>query len=44
MKWKITKGKEVYMSHKKAINIEIKAELKMRGAVLLVAISLSIPN
>lgn len=34
---------EPYMLQSKAMNIEMKAEVNIRGAVLLVAISLSIP-
>lgn len=34
---------EPYILHKKAMNIDMKAEVKINGAVLLVAISLSIP-
>jgi hypothetical protein len=43
MKYRITSMKEPYMLQRRAMNIEMKADVKMRGAVLLVAMSLSMP-
>ena len=40
----MTNQNEEYIPAKKAMNIDIKAEVKIKGAVLLVAMSLSIPN